>query len=65
MKAIWITADDAEKGSALYRFTKDYFWEKNTEVTLNISADTRYKLYCNGNYLCEGPCQSDHWFWRY
>ena len=65
MKAFWITPKEMLERNVLYRFSKSLRLKESSEVTLNVSADTRYKLYFNGEYICEGPCQSDHWFWRY
>ena len=65
MKAFWITPKKVIDKNVVYRFTKDLNLKSGSEVELNVSADTRYRLYFNGEYVCEGPCQSDHWFWRY
>ena len=65
MKSVWITAKNRKRESGLYLFTGEYNLKECEVLTLNISADTRYKLYFNGSYICEGPCQGDHWFWRY
>ena len=65
MKSVWITPKDTLDRNALYRFEKTLNVSKKAVIELNISADTRYKFYVNGRYVCEGPCQSDHFFWRY
>ena len=65
MKAVWITPKEVLQKNVLYRFEKKITANEASDIELNISADTRYKLYFNGEYICEGPCQSDHWFWRY
>lgn len=65
MKAVWITPKEVVEKNVLYRFEKTFDATRDAEFELNVSADTRYKLYFNGEYICEGPCQSDHWFWRY
>ena len=65
MRAVWITPKKTVDKLVLYRFTKKLDLGMSSQVELNVSADTRYKLYFNGEYVCEGPCQSDHWFWRY
>ena len=65
MRAVWITPCKVLDKNVLYRFEKSITASEASEIELNVSADTRYKLYFNGEYICEGPCQSDHWFWRY
>ena len=65
MRAVWITPCKVLDKNVLYRFEKSITASEASEIELNVSADTRYKLYFNGAYICEGPCQSDHWFWRY
>lgn len=65
MKAVWITPNKTVDQNVVYRFEKKVTAKPSSDIEMNISADTRYKLYFNGEYICEGPCQSDHWFWRY
>jgi len=40
----------------LYRFKKNIYIEDTKDVLASIFADSRYKLYINGKYICEGPC---------
>ncbi len=65
MDSVWITPVDVLDRTAVYRFEKTVNATKKAVIELNISADTRYRFYVNGRYVCEGPCQSDHFFWRY
>lgn len=47
-------------------FRREYLLkEKPKAAVLDISADTRYKLYVNGNLAETGPCKGDRqvWFW--
>ncbi len=65
MNPVWITPEKELQRTAMYRFEKTVDATRRSEIKLNISADTRYKLTVNGHYVCEGPCQSDHWSWKY
>ena len=42
----------------IYEFTKEIDLEKGGLGTIRIFASTRYTLYINGKYICEGPCRS-------
>ncbi len=65
MESVWISPADILDRNAVYRFERTVRASAKAVIELNISADTRYKFYVNGRYVCEGPCQSDHFFWRY
>lgn len=54
-KFITVSSDRAESG--IYEFIKRVSTDKCEEYTINIFASTRYILYINGKYLCEGPCR--------
>ena len=54
MKGYWIRPDKTFLGkNTSYRFEKTVNVSENADIELNISADTRYKCYFNGEYLCE------------
>ena len=59
MNASWITIPVKPDRTALYIFKKtfDYVGEANS-FKIDISADSRYRLYINGRELAAGPCQS-------
>ena len=57
MKHIWIGPKIKPRKSGLYIFRKSVKFNKDDSVIFRISADTRYRFYVNGNYVCEGPCQ--------
>ena len=58
MKHCWIGPKVKPRNSGLYIFSKETDFKANDKVVFRISADTRYRFYINGKYVCEGPCQS-------
>lgn len=65
MNSNWITPSKVLDRTALYRFSKKITLDAGARLSLSVSADTRYRLYFNGEYICEGPCKSDHFSYRY
>ena len=57
MQHRWIGPRIKPKKSGLYIFTKSIRFDEYDKVIFRISADTRYRFYVNGKYVCEGPCQ--------
>lgn len=41
----------------VFEFTNSFELDSESELTLNIYASTRYILYINDEYVCEGPCR--------
>ncbi len=59
MHAKWITPIPSLNKTALYVFKKAFTVKKDVKsFFVRISADTRYRLYINGNELAHGPCKS-------
>ncbi len=59
MEAKWITAVPVHNDVSLYVFKKSFTVNSAVEsFFVNISADTRYRLYINGRELAHGPCKS-------
>lgn len=61
----WITPEELLDRSAFYYFSKTVHCSRDAQISLRISADTRYQLRVNGGYVCEGPCMGEHSTWRY
>lgn len=67
-KWIWVPGfDDAAKKGQFVLFRKAFsIKEKPTEdIFLHVSADTRYRLYLNGESISFGPCKSYLGRWNY
>ncbi len=58
LKHCWIGPKNKPASSGLYIFKKVVNFESFDKVIFRLSADTRYRFYVNGRYVCEGPCQS-------
>ena len=59
MQPKWITAVPKQDKTSLYVFTKKVYVDSEVkEFVLRVSADTRYKLYFNGEEIVNGPCKS-------
>ena len=57
MKHNWIGPKIKPRNSGLYIFTKSVEFEECDKVIFRLSADTRYRFFINGKFVCEGPCQ--------
>lgn len=51
----WIEPAQKPDGNGMYIFRKTF--DLKGDFSLRLSASTRYKLYINNQYVCEGPCQ--------
>lgn len=52
----WIYANDKPSTTHFYYFKKRFTANKGDKLELSVSADTRYRLYINGQFICDGPC---------
>lgn len=53
--------EDYERGifpAGFYEFSKEICLASDEPMEINIFATERYKLFVNGEYVCEGPCRS-------
>ncbi len=55
--AAWIYTDKPDKNT-LYAFKKN-FNAKGETLNFKVSANSRYRLYINKEFICEGPCKTD------
>ncbi len=65
--ANWITCPDSDPyGYGVYHFRKSFDLGKKPEkFIIHVSADNRYILYVNGNYVTYGPARGDQEHWRF
>ena len=63
----WITLRSAPKDRVLRMFFRRTFFldEVPEKIQLQVSADSRYKLYANGRLVEVGPCKGDSEVWYY
>ncbi len=68
-KAQWITHVTclyAPKDQGIFYFRKSFNLDKkHKSFIIHVSADNRYKLYVNGNYIGNGPAYGDILNWRF
>src|SRR6266542_3167120 len=58
--AKWISYPNKSTSAyGVYLFRKEFtMTTKPEKFIIHVSADNRYKLYINGNYVCNGPARS-------
>ncbi len=65
-QAQWITAKENPYHFGVYHFRKTFsLSQKPTKFVVHVSADNRYRLFVNGNYITDGPQISDTHHWRF
>jgi len=57
-KGKWIWGENKSIKNSYYYFRKELEISDNKDLKILITADTRYKLYVNGQYVGYGPIQS-------
>jgi hypothetical protein len=65
--ASWITCPDVSiKDYGVYHFRKSFNLDRTPEeFIIHVSADNRYILYVNGNFITYGPSRGDLQHWRF
>lgn len=65
--ATWISHPTASPlNYGIFHFRKSFeLGEVPESMKIHVSADNRYRLYVNGQYVCNGPARGDRLFWRY
>ena len=56
MESTWIRVNEVCDECRLYRFSKTFHAAAGSTMSVRLSADSRYKLYVNGQFAVEGPC---------
>ena len=66
-KATWISqGPQPNRGYGVYHFRKTLaLTEKPASFTVHVSADNRYKLFVNGQWVSHGPARSDLYHWNF
>jgi hypothetical protein len=65
--AYWINhPDESPIAYGVYHFRKTFSLEARPgHFVVHVSADNRYKLYVNGQFVCLGPSRGDQFHWRF
>ena len=65
--AKWISCPEINgKEFGVFLFRKSFELEsKSSEFIIHLSADNRYKLFVNGEYIGNGPARGDQMNWRF
>ncbi len=66
-QANWITDPGSDpRAYGVYHFRKTFdLTEKPDKFVVHVSADNRYQLYVNGNFITYGPARGDLQHWRF
>jgi len=65
-EARWITSKESPYDFGVYHFRKSFsLANKPAKFIIHVSADNRYRLFVNGNYVTDGPQISDSHHWRF
>ncbi len=59
--SFWICADERSALTHFYDFTKEFDAPAGARLQAVSCGDTRYRLYLNGHFVCEGPCQGSQY----
>ncbi|RPH96918.1 MAG: hypothetical protein EHM72_14150, partial [Calditrichaeota bacterium] len=66
-RAPWITHPTASPlAYGLYHLRRTFdLGQKPEKLIIHVSGDNRYRLYVNGQYVCNGPARGDQQHWPY
>ena len=66
-RASWITHPTASTSDyGVFHFRRVFeLPQKPEKLIVHVSGDNRYRLYVNGDYICEGPARDDLHHWPY
>src|SRR6185369_13142411 len=65
--AQWISYPSAPiREYGVFHFRKTFSLKKKPDhFIVHVSGDTRYRLFLNGRYVCDGPARGDLAHWRF
>jgi len=62
--ALWVSSPESSDSYDVLMFRRNLNLDAAPgKFVINVSADNRYKLYVNGNFVCDGPCKGDVMNW--
>jgi len=65
-EALWIAPQEEGTRYGIYHFRRKFsLANQPTRFVIHLSADNRYRLFVNGEYVTEGPQISDLRHWRF
>jgi alpha-L-rhamnosidase len=65
-EARWVGPKEKANQYGVYHFRKSFTLDKKPhQFIIHLSADNRYRLFVNGNYVTDGPQISDARHWRF
>jgi hypothetical protein len=68
-RATWIwhpSYDDSRNPGSIVLFRREFTLDKiPPTLTIAVTADTRYRLFLNGNSVSVGPCKGEVNYWYY
>lgn len=65
--AYWIApGNNSPRAFGVYHFRRDFELDQLPKsFIIHVSADNRYRLFVNGQFVCAGPAKADLAHWRY
>ena len=61
----WTVEDDSRVGGFVYFRKNFYVTDQFHKAVVKVSADSRYRLFINGQSVAVGPCKGDRFTWYY
>ncbi|RTE77768.1 hypothetical protein BHE90_007773 [Fusarium euwallaceae] len=65
-KWVWLPGyDDSRNPGSIVLFRRDFELSNTNPLSINVTADSRYRLYLNGQLISVGPCKGTPLHWHY
>lgn len=65
-KWIWLPGyDDSRNPGSIVLFRREFDLLDTSPMSINVTADSRYRLYLNGHLISFGPCKGTPLHWHY